>query len=157
MTGPSEPFWKTVPMSQMTEAQWESLCDGCGQCCLHKLEDYDNGDFYITDISCRLLDCHSCRCRDYSNRREQVPDCVQLTPTTILTMGWLPETCGYRLIADGNDLPDWHPLVSGDPESVHKAGVSVRDHACPGDPSVDEMIDRIQRTVAGSLPGANRR
>ena len=157
MTQPSQPFWKTVPMAQMTDAQWESLCDGCGQCCLHKLEDYDTGDFYITDISCTLLDCHSCRCRDYENRWDHVPDCVRLTPETVVQTPWLPETCAYRLVADGDDLPDWHPLISGDPATVHKVGVSVRDHAEPGAPSVDDMVQRIQRTMAGQLPGTNRR
>lgn len=152
-----EPFWKTIPMAQMSDAQWESLCDGCGQCCLHKLEDYDNGDYHITDVACSMLDCQTCRCRDYENRWDYVPDCVRLTPKSVLETAWLPETCGYRLIADGRDLPDWHPLVSGDPSTVHKAGISVRDHAVPGDPSVEEMVARIQRRMAAQLPGAKQR
>jgi uncharacterized cysteine cluster protein YcgN (CxxCxxCC family) len=120
------PFWKTKRLSQMTKAEWESLCDGCGKCCLHKLEDDETGRIYFTNVACRLLDPYSCRCADYPNRKSLVPDCVVLTPKALKSIEWLPETCAYRLVAEGRDLFDWHPLVSGDPESVHKAGISMR-------------------------------
>jgi uncharacterized cysteine cluster protein YcgN (CxxCxxCC family) len=109
-----EPFWRTKTLAEMSETEWESLCDGCGRCCLNKLEDWDTGEISWTSVACRLLDGESCRCRDYPNRHEKVSDCVALPPT-----------CGYRLIAEGRDLYWWHPLVSGDPETVHQAGVSV--------------------------------
>ena len=119
------PFWRSKSMSAMTPAEWESLCDGCGQCCLHKLREAD-GTLHKTRVSCRLLDRTSCRCGNYARRKQLVPDCVVLTPETVGALTWLPETCAYRLVADGRDLPTWHPLVSGDPASVHKAGISVR-------------------------------
>ncbi len=122
----SEPFWRVKTLDEMTPAEWESLCDGCGRCCLNKLEDWDTGAIAWTNVGCRLLDGESCRCRDYANRFETVPDCVQLTPDEVRTLPWLPPSCGYRLVAEGKDLFPWHPLVSGDPESVHTAGVSVR-------------------------------
>lgn len=147
------PFWKTKTLAQMTDAEWESLCDGCGQCCLHKLEDMDTGDYYVTDLSCHLLDCSTGRCRDYANRKTLVPDCVQLTAKTVTKTRWLPETCAYRLLADGDDLPWWHPLVSGTPDTVREAGISVAGKAEAGTPTVDEMMKRIQRTLAGVLPG----
>jgi len=147
------PFWKTKTLAQMTRQEWESLCDGCGQCCLHKLQDVDTGDYYVTDISCRLLDCQSGKCGDYANRKKHVPDCVQLNATSVFETDWLPETCGYRLIADGKDLEWWHPLVSGSDETVHEAGISVRGKAVAGDPTIGEMTERIQRTLASIKPG----
>jgi uncharacterized cysteine cluster protein YcgN (CxxCxxCC family) len=119
------PFWKK-PLEALNRAEWEQLCDGCGRCCLVKLEDEDTGAIHYTDIACRLLDAGTCRCGDYAGRRRRVPDCVKLTPQTVRTIPWLPPTCAYRLRAEGRDLRWWHPLVSGDPESVHRAGVSVR-------------------------------
>lgn len=110
----------------MTPAEWESLCDGCGRCCLHKLEDADDGTLYHTNVACRLLDPATARCRHYANRHRHVPDCIRLTPTTAGTLPWLPETCAYRRVALGQPLPVWHPLLTGDPESVHRAGASVR-------------------------------
>lgn len=110
----------------MNVAEWESLCDGCGQCCLHKLQDDDTGEIYGTSVGCRLLDGQSGRCRDYLNRKKLVPDCIQLTIDLVRSVRWLPKTCAYRLIDEGKDLEWWHPLVSGNPESVHEAGVSVR-------------------------------
>ena len=128
-----EPFWRTVPLDQMTTEQWESLCDGCGKCCVIRLEDEDTGDIYTTDVGCRLLDGHTCRCTDYANRKAEVPDCVQLTPENVSRISWLPATCAYRLVAEGRDLFDWHPLTTGNPESTHDAKVSVRDRTVPED------------------------
>ncbi len=119
-------FWKTKPLSELSNREWEALCDGCGKCCLAKLEDEDTGDIYWTSVGCRLFDGATCRCHDYENRLARVPDCVQLTPENVGTIPWLPATCGYRLVAEGKDLLWWHPLISGDPETVHEAGISMR-------------------------------
>jgi uncharacterized cysteine cluster protein YcgN (CxxCxxCC family) len=120
------PFWKQKTLAEMTNVEWESLCDGCGLCCLNKLEDWDSGDIFFTSIRCKLLDNESCRCSSYENRWDFVPDCVQLTKQNVDEIPWLPPTCGYRLINEGRDLYWWHPLVSGDPETVHAAGISAR-------------------------------
>src|SRR5688500_10417759 len=110
----------------MNPAEWESLCDGCGRCCLNKLEDFDTAEIVWTDVACRLLDEGTCRCTNYPGRQAEVPDCIQLTPESVRTLSWLPPTCGYRLVEEGRDLYWWHPLVSGDPATVHQAGISVR-------------------------------
>lgn len=120
------PFWKTKTLEEMTHQEWESLCDGCGLCCLNKLEDWDTGAVAFTSVSCRLLDSNSCRCSNYACRKDIVPDCIQLTPESVREIAWLPPTCGYRLVRDGEELYWWHPLVSGDPETVHQAGISAR-------------------------------
>ena len=125
------PFWKTTRLEDMSNKEWESLCDGCGRCCLNKLEDWDTGEIAWTDVACRLLHSETCRCTDYSNRHEEVPECISLTPQSVRSLTWLPPTCGYRLIAEGRDLYWWHPLVSGDPETVHQAGISVRGRTVP--------------------------
>ena len=123
------PFWKTKTLAEMSDAEWESLCDGCGRCCLHKLRDADTDALSFTNVACRLLDLHSCACRDYPGRQRRVPDCVRLTPQSVVEIDWLPPSCAYRRIAEGRGLAWWHPLVSGDPATVHAAGVSVRGRA----------------------------
>ena len=123
------PFWDTTPLDQMTPAQWESLCDGCGRCCLHKLRDEDDNSLAWTNVSCRLLDTTSCQCTNYPRRQEKVPDCVSLTPALLREIDWLPPSCAYRRVAEGRGLAWWHPLVSGDPATVHTSGASVRGRA----------------------------
>ena len=119
-------FWER-PLSQLSPKEWEALCDGCGKCCLNKLEDEESGEVALTRVACRLLDDGSCRCAHYEIRQQFVPDCIRLTHDTIEShMYWLPQTCAYRLRHEGRALPDWHPLLTGDPESVHRAGVSMR-------------------------------
>ncbi|HZU62187.1 MAG TPA: YcgN family cysteine cluster protein [Novosphingobium sp.] len=127
MSGPV-PFWER-PVHTLSREEWEALCDGCGQCCLHKVEDADTGDIYPTNVACKLLDIPSGRCSDYAGRRRQVPDCVRLTPRLAATLPWLPDSCAYRLRAAGEPLPAWHYLVCGDREAVHAAGASVRGKA----------------------------
>ena len=120
------PFWKRKTLEEMNRREWESLCDGCAKCCLVKLEDEDTLAIEYTNVACRLLDCTSCQCSDYKNRKKHVPDCVKLSPKVIEEVSWMPPSCAYRLISEGKDLPDWHPLVSGETESVVEAGMSVR-------------------------------
>ncbi|MBT9289136.1 YcgN family cysteine cluster protein [Prosthecodimorpha staleyi] len=141
------PFWRAKRLDEMTDAEWESLCDGCGRCCLNKLEEEETGDIYWTDVACRLLDTETCRCRSYPNRHDFVPDCVRLDveEVTNQTYTWLPPSCAYRLIAAGKPLAWWHPLVSGDPETVHLAGVSVRGRGVKSeaDIPVEELEDHV--------------
>jgi uncharacterized protein len=118
-------FWEK-PLGELSRAEWEALCDGCGKCCLHKLEDADTGEVHATSVACKLLDTHSARCTHYRGRRAFVPDCIRLSANNVARMTWLPSTCAYRLRSEGKPLADWHPLISGDPESVHRAGISVR-------------------------------
>ena len=125
----NEPFWKTKRLEEMSKDEWESLCDGCGRCCLHKLRYEDTNALAHTNVACRLLDLESCQCTDYARRQRKVPDCVSLTPAAVREIDWLPPTCGYRLVADGKNLAWWHPLVSGDRDTVHQAGISVRGRA----------------------------
>jgi uncharacterized cysteine cluster protein YcgN (CxxCxxCC family) len=125
-------FWE-LPIGSLSRAEWEALCDGCGQCCLHKAEDEDTGVIYPTNVACRLLDLQTGQCGDYANRKRRVPDCLKLTPRLALTIDWLPETCAYRLRADDLPLPEWHYLVCGDREAVHRAGISVRGRAISED------------------------
>ena len=124
-----EPFWKTKSLEQMTGEEWESLCDGCGRCCLHKLRHEETEALSFTNVACRLLDLDTCQCSDYARRQRRVPDCVSLTPKALADIDWLPPSCAYRRVRDGKGLAWWHPLVSGDPDTVHQAGVSVRGRA----------------------------
>lgn len=119
-----ERFWE-LPLEKLDRAEWEALCDGCGRCCLHKLEDADTGEVIATNVACRLLDTRTAQCSDYRNRKAFVPDCLRLTPRIVAEVSWLPPTCAYRLRADGEPLPEWHYLLSGDREAVVRAGVSV--------------------------------
>jgi uncharacterized cysteine cluster protein YcgN (CxxCxxCC family) len=121
----SEAFWE-VPIERLDRGQWEALCDGCGKCCLHKLEDEDTGELHPTNVACRLLDRRTGLCADYKHRRAFVPECVRLTAGNVRDIEWLPSTCAYRLRANGEPLPDWHYLVSGDRDAVHRAGESVK-------------------------------
>jgi uncharacterized cysteine cluster protein YcgN (CxxCxxCC family) len=114
------------PLRELSRAEWESLCDGCGKCCLHKVEDEDTGRIYGTNVACKLLDTHGCRCTAYRERKGIVPDCVRLTADLVGKLSWLPSTCAYRLRSEGKPLPEWHHLISGSRETVHEAGMSVR-------------------------------
>ncbi len=135
--GEVDRFWER-PVESLDRAQWEALCDGCGQCCLHKLEDADTGEFYQTNVACRLLDLTTARCSDYRNRKAMVPDCLRLTPKLAARIEWLPQTCAYKLRAEGKPLPEWHYLECGDRDAVHRAGVS-------------EVGRAISETIAGPL------
>ena len=118
-------FWEK-PVDQLSRMEWEALCDGCGKCCLHKVEDADSGEIHATNVACKLLDRHSGSCSGYRGRFAVVPDCIRLTPDKVKRLGWLPSTCAYRLRAAGEPLPEWHYLLCGDREAVHRAGMSVR-------------------------------
>lgn len=139
-----QPFWIRKSLYELSQSEWEALCDGCGRCCLNKLEDYETGEIAFTNVACRLLDSDTCRCRDYSNRLERVPDCLQLDPDAATALTWLPPTCGYRLVAEGRPLYWWHPLLSGSRDSVHEAGISVRGRTLSeaGVPDED-LIDHV--------------
>ncbi len=123
------PFWRDIPLGRMSREQWESLCDGCGRCCLQKFQDVKTGKVTYTWVACYLLDTRACRCSDYAHRTVLVPECLVLTPRQIPRLRWLPRSCAYRRLYEGRPLAQWHPLVSGDPQSVHQAGISVRDKA----------------------------
>ena len=137
-SGLADRFWEDTPFDQLSRPEWEALCDGCGKCCLNKLEDEDTGEVALTRISCRLLDNATCLCSNYPNRRKFVSECISLTAQNITDhLYWLPQTCAYRLVYEGRPLFDWHPLISGDPETVHRAGVTMRGLTL-SETSVDE-------------------
>ena len=156
---PEVPFWRRKSLSQMTDSEWESLCDGCGRCCLNKLEEDESAvETFYTDVGCRLLDGQSCRCRDYKRRQDLVDDCVRLTPESLKTIKWLPPSCAYVLLAQGKDLYWWHPLVSGDPDTVHAAGVSVRGRVHTNEKDVsDDMLEDYIVSWPLKLPKRARR
>lgn len=132
-----KPFWER-PIDTLDQAEWEALCDGCGQCCLHKVEDADTGEIYHTNVACKLLNLKTAQCSDYARRHKFVPDCMKLTPKSAGNLAWLPPSCAYRLRADGEPLPEWHYLVCGDRDAIHKAGISVAGKV-------------VSETVAGPL------
>lgn len=122
-------FWQEKTLAEMSQAEWESLCDGCGQCCLNKLMDADTDEIYYTNVACDQLDIKTCRCRHYESRFDYEPDCIKLTQDNLLTIEWLPETCAYRWVHEKRELPEWHPLITGSQKAMRKAGVSVGDYA----------------------------
>ena len=138
------PFWKTKNMAEMSLSEWESLCDNCGKCCCIRLEDEVTADIYITDVACKLFDPASCKCTDYANRSQKVPDCVTLTKDNVAQLKWMPQTCAYRLISEGKDLPDYHHLISGSRNTIHEVGMSVQN-AVTSEIFVteDEQVTRI--------------
>jgi hypothetical protein len=145
--GDGRPFWERKPLAELSREEWESLCDGCGLCCLQKLEDEDDGSVHYTDVACRLLDLQACRCTDYARRRERVPDCVELDAASLSSIGWLPRTCAYRLVSARKPLPAWHHLVCGDRERVHRSGISragrmLSEDAVPQEAWQDRIIFR---------------
>ena len=147
------PFWKRKTLEQMTPVEWESLCDGCGRCCLNKLEEEDTGKLFFTDVACKLLDHGTCQCKSYKTRFKKVPDCVSLTPKEVRSINWLPPTCAYDLLAKGKDLYWWHPLVSGDPDTVHTSGVSVRGKVGASEAEVpDEELENWIVKWPGQVP-----
>ncbi|MDP1599291.1 YcgN family cysteine cluster protein [Phenylobacterium sp.] len=139
----SRPFWETKSLEEMTPREWESLCDGCGLCCLIRFEDEDTGEIIPTRVHCRLFDSESCACSNYAQRKRHVPDCIKLTPQNVDTLQWMPLSCAYRRVNEGRGLADWHPLISGDPESVHRAGVSIRGETV-SEESLADPDDAIQ-------------
>ncbi len=141
------PFWKAKNLEKMSQGEWESLCDGCALCCLIKLEDEESREIAYTDVVCELLDIGACKCTDYENRQIRVPTCLKLNTDRVRDLDWLPSTCAYRMIAAGEDLLWWHPLVSGDPETVHLSGVSVRYWCVPEGKIKDEDLENRIRGV----------
>ena len=143
-----ERFWERYELEALTGEEWEALCDGCGRCCLLKLQDEDSGELFFTALACRCLDLASIRCQHYGDRLQQVADCLQVTPAMARQGRWLPETCAYRRLAQGQGLADWHPLVSGDAGSVKRAGISVADRVLPEDAvHEDDYEEHIVRWV----------
>ena len=148
----TDPFWKTKSLAEMNQAEWESLCDGCGRCCLNKLEDEDTGEFLYTRAACKLLDIGTCQCTDYRTAK-RVPDCVTLTAKNVKELGWLPESCAYRRLDEGKGLAWWHPLVSGTPDTVREAGISIENEAYTEEGiTIEELVHHLWK-----LPKAKRK
>lgn len=152
-TADKKPFWEAKSLDQMNDEEWESLCDGCGRCCLHKLEDEDTAEVHFTRVACKLLDTQSCRCSNYANRFEHVPDCLTIKPLDDQKLNWLPESCAYRRLSEGRALENWHPLVSKMSESVHMAGISVA-HLCISENYVplDDYFEHVIHWHDSALP-----
>ncbi len=136
------PFWQRKKLTEMDQDEWESLCDSCGKCCLNKLEDEDTGKIVFTSVVCDLIDAKTCRCTQYQQRTQLVPNCVDIKSESFVQYDWLPQTCAYRRLAEGKDLPSWHPLITGTVDSVHEAGVSVRSYATP-ESDADDLEDYV--------------
>ena len=153
-------FWEEKTLEQMSPAEWEALCDGCGRCCLIKLENEETGDIFTSDIHCKLLEPISCMCSDYEHRQAKVPDCIKLDPENVKTISWIPPSCAYRRVAEGKGLAWWHPLVSGDPATVHQAGVSVRgrtysESEIPSEEWENHIVEWPEDDGEVPEPGAN--
>lgn len=151
MSRPQGQFWREKSPAEMSDEEWESLCDGCAWCCVHKFEDEDAGAYYLTNVACRLLDISTCRCTNYPERKALVPDCTRLDADVVRELDWLPPTCAYRRIVFGEDLPHWHPLVTGDPDSTHSTGHSVKDKLLR-EQDVGELSDHIEFTARPAEP-----
>ncbi len=149
----AKPFWER-PLASLSREEWEALCDGCGKCCLHKVEDEDTGQVYLTNVACKLLDLSTARCADYRNRRAFVPDCIRLTPRLAGSIGWLPDTCAYRLRAKDKPLPEWHYLISGDSSSVHSAGASVVGAKGKGRAISETIAGPLEQHIIWNDPGS---
>lgn len=146
----NDQYWKRKSLAEMTRDEWERLCDGCALCCMHKVEDEETGDVYYTDVACKLLDLDTCRCTDYANRARKVADCLVLSVDNPEAFAWLPASCAYRRLANGQSLPEWHPLISGRTGSVHQAGVSVLGKAVSENDTDDYTV---LRQLAHHIPG----
>lgn len=140
-------YWKRKSLAAMNRAEWEGLCDGCALCCMHKLEDEDTGEIFYTDIACRLLDVDTCRCTDYANRAKQVADCLLLSVDRPQQFDWLPDSCAYRRLANNKELPAWHPLLTGDLNSVHAAGISARGRATSENETSEYTVLRTMSNI----------
>jgi len=143
----SKPFWEMKTFEDMTTLEWESLCDGCARCCLYKLQDEDTGEYFYTNVVCRLLNLETCRCTAYTERTILMPTCLALTPELVRSLDWLPTSCAYRLLAEGKPLPEWHPLVSGNAGTVHAAGISVMGKTLSEE---DVDMDNLEEYIVSS-------
>jgi len=147
----TDQFWKRKSLDKMSSHEWELLCDGCALCCINKIEDEDSGEIFYTNTACKLLDISTCRCSDYAHRALKVSDCLQLTVDNVDSYDWLPDSCAYRRLANGQDLENWHPLISGRPESVHEAGITMLGQLVPDEDHEDfNIFQLLERAQQGS-------